>query len=168
MKDNDDLMVSLLQQIAQNTGSLGSTEGGDTTEVNIQGQSVTSRVGIIEPTKYTTIETDDLSGVEDGGTVTLQPGETKALVEYRGQPFTILAVGAVDETGVEYELKADSRQTIGGVTNSPLGLVNEPFSFVDQLGGAIPAENRVRYLASLDSDAPGPVELTARLHLEVV
>lgn len=168
MRDADDEMLALLRQIAQNTGSLGDLD--QSKEVTIEGESPASRVGMMDPRSYICVETDDLDGVDEGGTVTLEPGDTKRIVSYQtsGQPFVVLAVGANDEPDVSYKLEADNTRTVGGVTNSPLGLLNDPFSFVKNFGAAIPAEKKIAYVASLDANAPGPVELAGRLHVEVI
>jgi len=170
MQDNDDRMVELLQKIARNTGSLD--EGPDTQvqrEVNISGQGVTARTGTIDPGKYVTLESDDMDEVDEGGTVTLSPGDSAPIAYFKkGDPFAVLAIGASDEAGVSYELVADERRTIGGRTNSPLGLINKPFSFVNALGGAIVCQSSVKYVAHYDAEAIGDVELAARLHVEAV
>jgi len=178
MRDNFDLMVQRLgrlvelleQQELETTG----TDDDDsdtpvTQEVNIEGQGVSSRVGVIEPRDYIVIESDDLDDDEhnDDGTVTLQPGETKTLVRYEGDPFALHAVGATDEAGVQYRLVAGSKRTVGGTTNSPLGLLNDPFSFGDVLGGALGIDKRIEYRATLDAEATAPVNLAGRLHVEV-
>lgn len=124
----------------------------------------------LSPSGFVVKESDDLDSVPKGGSVTLQPGETKTLVEAEtvgdGQ-LAILAVGATDEQNVTYELVTDYNKVIGGQTNSPLGLLNTPFSFVDTLGGAIPAASYVEYRATLDSSASTSVELGARMFVEM-
>lgn len=164
--DNDDVMVRLLKQIAENTGGSSS---GPRTEVTIEGESAPSRVGAIDPASYVIVETDDLDGVDNGSMVTAEPGDSVVLAEFTPDtPFSVLAVGAVDEQGVQYELRADYQRTIGGRTNSPLGLINSPFSFAEATGGVVVCEQAVQYVAHYDKEATGPVDLAARLHVEVV
>lgn len=163
MKDVDDRMVQLLEQIAKNTGSLDQPDKN----ITLKGQTADSRVGLLPAQSYITVETSDLDDANADGTITLHPGETKALVKHTRQPKAVYAVGASDASDVEYGLLAD-KQPVGGTTNSPLGLINDPFSFVDQLGGAVPCNNRAEYKAHLDSSATGPVDLAARMHLEVM
>jgi len=167
ISDNEDEAVQLLRQIAANTGDLGSLDSGD--DIDIQGQSVTSRVGVIDPSSYVVLESDDLDDVDDSEAVTIQPGETEAIVRYESQvPFAVLAVGATDEAGVSYRLEADNQRTIANETNSPLGLLNSPFSFVDKVGGAVSCESSCTYYATLDPSAPSPVDVAGRLHVEVI
>lgn len=116
---------------------------------------------------YVVVESDDLDAVDDGGTVTVQPGETKTIVRARsrGQTMALLAVGANDESDVTYELVVDGDEVAGGTTNSPLGLLNEPFSFEDIIGGSIPANSRIEYDVTLAAGASASVEMAGRLHV---
>nr|6H82_b Chain b, Uncharacterized protein [Haloarcula hispanica icosahedral virus 2] len=135
-------------------------------------QTADGRVGLVPVNSYVTLETDDLDTdehpVTDAGTVALEPGESAPIVRYDlGQPAAVYAVGATDEANVEYELKVNNSKTVGGRTNSPLGVLNTPFSFVEKLGGAIPCETAATYWAHYSSDATGTVELAGRMHIEV-
>lgn len=116
---------------------------------------------------YVVVESDDLDTVDDGGTVTVAPGETKTIVRARTRRKTmaLLAVGANDESDVTYELVVDGDEIVGGATNSPLGLLNQPFSFIDTVGGAIPANSRIEYDVTLPEDASASVEMAGRLHV---
>lgn len=166
--DQDDVAIALLRQLVVNTGTIDQLDGSQQ-EINIQGETVSSRTGTIDPTDLLIVETDDMEGANDDGTITIDPGDHATIVGYRpGWPFGILAVGASDEDDVEYQLRVDSDTPVGGTTNSPLGTVNEPFSFVDELGGAPHGEKRVDYVAYVDSDADAPVDLVGRVYLEAI
>jgi len=173
--DNDDEVVALLRQIANNTQA---GTGGDGREVNVEQTETTKiegshsgdRVGHLKPNNLVVVETDDLEDhpVNDDGTVTVQPGQAVPLAKFRlDSPFSVLAVGASDEVDVIYQLRIDSEPAMSP-TNSPLGLINDPFSFVDAYGAALPCEKSVEYVAELSSDASGPVTLAGRLHCEVI
>lgn len=102
--------------------------------------------------------------------MTIQPGESETIAEYESggdYPINLLAVGATDRRDVSYRLVYDNDQTLGGWTQSPLGSVNDPFSFADVLGRTIPVEKRIRYEARLLDSADSSVDLAARLHTEV-
>lgn len=165
IRDNEDEMVRLLRQIAANTGSLDDLDG-PRNEITIKGQSVKSRVGTIDPKNMVVVETDNMEGAESDGSMEVEPGETVTFVKYRGDPFAVLAVGATDKTDVTYQLRVDGRTPIGGTTNSPLGALNDPLSFVDKLGGAPHAEQTVEYQAHLSSAASAPVYVVGRLYVE--
>lgn len=166
MRDNDDEMVRLLRQIAENTGKTLKSDKDITQEITMEGESAESRVGLIPPKSYVTVETADMEYANDNGTVTLEPGDSVPLVEHANHPKALYAVGATDIQDVEYTLMVDD-EIIGNRTNSPLGLVNDPFSFVESLGGAIPAEDQIAYVAHYDAGASGSVNLAARIHLEL-
>lgn len=160
--DNEDRMVALLEQLVENTGTLDQPEQ----TINLNGQTADKRVGFIPANAFVTLETDDLDEASESGTITLSPGDTKTVVEYGGQ-CAVYAVGCGDKQDVEYQLEVDGR-VVGGRMNSPLGLTNDPFSFVEKLGGAIPVEKRVRYVANYDSAASGDITLAGRLMVEVI
>lgn len=165
--DNEDKMVALLEQIASNTGDLDELE--QSREVTIETESVASRVGVVEPQDYIVVESDNLDHANDDGTVSLSPGDQVVIAEWQPEfPFALLAAGATDAADVEYTLIADTDQTLGGVTSSPLGTLNDPFSFVDAIGGAPSCEKSIKYVARLDSDASSSVDIAARLHAEVM
>lgn len=161
VRDAVDQMAASLKRIEQHLAEseLGGGGGG-------------GGLRTIDPASYVVKETDDLNGISEGGSVTLQPGETKTLVEARSQGggggLGLLAVGATDEPEVAYRLRVDDNRTVGGRTNSPLGLLNDPFSFVDALGGFIPASRYVEYEATLSSGASSSVDLAARLHVQML
>lgn len=162
ISDNEDEMVALLRKIAENTGTLDQPEQ----TINLNGQTADQRVGFIPANAFVTLETDDLENSDPDGTLTLSPGDTKAVVEYSGQ-CAVYAVGCSDKQDVEYQLEVDGR-VVGGRMNSPLGLLNDPFSFVEKLGGAVPVEKRVRYVVNYDSEASGDIALAGRLMVEVM
>jgi hypothetical protein len=159
LSDNEDKMVALLEQIAANTGldDAGSSAAPPT--------GSTGRTGSVRPWDYVVVETASMSYSNPSGTVTLSPGDSVNLVDYEATQDTLLAIGATDKQDVEYELTID-KTTVGGRTNSPLGLVNEPFSFVDALAREIPVEKRLRYTAHYDPNASGDIELAGRIHVD--
>lgn len=164
--DNSDKTVQLLQQIARNTAS--QKDGGDRLTYDIDG---TAGPGEIDPAKYRIVETRDLDSstypVSPNGILTLNPGESAPMFRaFTSQSYRLLAVGAADRSGVEYELRINGQQTVGGRTTSPLGSINDPFSFANVLGATIPVQN-VEYVAHYDKNATGSVDLTGRAHLEV-
>lgn len=161
-EDNDDRMVALLEQIVKNTG--GGLAQDVTQNVTFEGQTADSRVGVIPAGTYLSVETSNLEEVDDSGSITLEPGDSATLVRYT-EPCMLYAIGATDQADVQYELRIDNR-AIGGRTNSPIGRINAPFSYVDALGGVLGVEQRVEYVAHYDKDATGTVDLAARLHLE--
>ncbi len=166
IRDNEDRMVALLEKIASNTGGGITEEQTVTQNVEYEGQTADGRVGVIPKGSYQTVETDGMDGMEDGETITLQPGESAPLI-YHDRPCMLYAIGATDVSGVSYELRIDGR-AVGGRTNSPLGTIGTPFSFVNTLGGVLGVENKVEYVAHNPADNTGQVELAARLHLEAV
>jgi hypothetical protein len=166
IEDQDAKMVALLTQIAANTGGLKDLD--QSTDVTIENQGVGSRVGTIEPRDMIVVETENLDSSEPDGTMEIKPGETETFLQFRGQPHGMLAVGATDKTDTDYLLRSDSSVPIGGTTESPLGAINDPFSFVDTLGGAPHAEDSTTYRAHLDPSASSPVYVAGRLFLEVL
>jgi len=125
---------------------------------------------VLNPARYVVRETDDLENVASGGAITLQPGETKTLVNARALGdggLGVMAVGAIDANDVQYQLVIDDDRVVGGTTNSPLGLFNDEFSFIEKLGGVLPAGKYVEYRATLSGNAGSPVRgLAARMHVE--
>jgi hypothetical protein len=161
VRDNEDRVVQLLQ-------SINSAVGGEQKTV-FEGQGVSAGATALNPRTYVVNETDDLDGVQPGGTVTLQPGDEKTLVRAEAASdagIACLAVGANDQSDVRYKLIVDNQQTVGGTTNSPLGLLNSPFSFIETLGAIVPAERNIKYVAERPSSASGSVDLAARMHVE--
>lgn len=162
--DNEDEMVRQLKAIRTLLGD-GSLGG----EVDLTSVKTPRRA--LEPGSYVTVESDEMDWSNEDGTVTVEPGDEVPLVKHYAsgeQGVMLLAVGATDEQDVRYRAEVDDQRTVGGQTNSPLGVLNSPFSFVESLGGAIPANRSVAYYAKLDEDAPAPVDLVARLHVEEV
>jgi hypothetical protein len=122
---------------------------------------------VLSPSGFIITETSDLPESNSDGTVTLSPGEgpvTIAEREARGDAgLAVLAVGANDEQDVQYGLRIDRSKIVGGATESPLGVLNDPFSFVDRLNAVVPANQTVEYVAWYDDTASGDVDLAARL-----
>lgn len=127
-----------------------------------------SGVRLMDANRYVALETTNLDEANTNGTVTLQPGDSQALIRWdRELEVAIMAIGAVDKDDVQYEIRANHDQTVGGVTQSPLGTINDPFSFVQELGAAVPVQT-FEYVATLSQNASSPVDLAARAHMEVV
>lgn len=167
VEDNDEAALQELRAIRQALQGNNPGAGTDGTVNVFQGQGVSGSVGAINPSTYQVRESDDLDTVDDGGTVTLQPGETKTLVRAENDSgLAVLALGASDEPDVQYHMKIDGNRTVGGYTNSPLGLLTDPFSFVESFGVVVPAERLVEYKATYASTATGEINLAARLHYE--
>jgi hypothetical protein len=168
VNDRFDQMARSLKNIEQFLAQQQGLQsvGGDTI---YKGQGPSAQSGILNPSSYAVYETDDLDSVSQGGTVTLSPGESKALV--RAEPNTddglaVMAVGANDESDVRYKLKVDEKRVVGGETNSPLGLLNDPYSFVEKFGAVVPVERRIEYIATRPASASGSVDLAGRMHVE--
>lgn len=162
MQDNPDEAIALLRQIAANTGTVEDDDDDPPTAPEVRP---------IRPGTYRVVETDALESdaVNDDGTITLKPGETLDLARFSEQvPGRLLAVGATDAADVRYFVETDNQRKPGGVTNSPLGLLNDPFSFVQNYGAFIPFVNSVAYRARLPQNASSSVDLAARLHVEVI
>jgi hypothetical protein len=133
------------------------------------GGSAPSGTKVMPPSKYIITETDDLDAANADGTITLQPGEEKTIVEFDpGYAFALLAAGASDTNDAVYYLYADGSRPIGGVTNSPLGPINNPFSFQDALGRGVYLDRRVEYRVRLSQNATSAQDLAGRLHSVVL
>jgi hypothetical protein len=160
-------------EILANIEALLAQQTGDHIEQNVKKADATrdagpSGVKLLDATRYIVLETANLDEANDDGTVTLEPGDETALIRYDlGTPVAVTAIGAVDHNDVTYYIRINNEKTIGGETNSPLGTVNAPFSFIEKLGAAIPAES-LEYIARYDSAASGQIDLAARAHLEVI
>ena len=122
----------------------------------------------INPDNYIIRESDHLEYSNEGGSVTVQSGETRTICELyasSGLIINLLSVGATDEQNVRYALKMDGN-IVGGWTNSPIGLVNNPFSFVDEFGASLVAEESVQVIAKYEPESTGSVDLISRIHAE--
>lgn len=167
VSDNEDKAVALLQQIAANTGGISEINGNG----NNGGGGNSSRSGqrVIDPVRYFEVETDDLDAANEDGTITLEPGDRKAIViADQDKPTLLHGVGATDEANVTYQVRLDSRQYVGRSTNSPLGSINNPWMYPEKVGGSLPADRSVAYVAKLDQSATAPVDLAGRLVAEVL
>ena len=159
--DNQDAMVELLAIIAQNTGGLGDLDP-------TSDDAAPSGVRTLRRDSLVWKETADLDGANADGSITLEPGQEITLAEHSTggiRPLALLAVGAIDEDDAQYAVKLDG-DTVGSWTNSPLGLINDPFSFIREYRATIIAARRIGYAARLPSDAAGPIDLAARIHVE--
>lgn len=139
-------------------------------DVNKDIRADLGRQRALTPGHYTVVETTDNyddSALNADGSLSVAPGDEVELAVYRAgnNGGLCLAVGANDANDVQYYMRVDSQHTVGGVTNSPLGLVTSPFSFVETLDGAVPFNSRVSYIARVDSDAASARDLAARMHV---
>ena len=160
--DNDDEVIELLRQIRDGVGQIDRDQ-----DVTIEGSNIDQRIGVIPPNTIRIVETDGLENVDSGGPVTLSPGETATLARFRGQACAAYAVGMSDRANVRYWLEVDGNPAVGPTTG-PLGTVNDPFSFVNAYGGAVPAQERIEVKAEYSEAGSGDVNLVARVHLEVL
>ena len=121
----------------------------------------------IRPTSYRVFETSDMEEAGPGGTIQVNPGDRKVFFDSGdlNSPGFMLAVGAVDVKDVLFRLVVDGDRDVGGITNSPLGTINTPFSFVNEFGGAIPVFERVQYVAEIPEESNSSAELAARVHM---
>lgn len=160
--DNFDRMVELLQDIR----NILDGEGDST---NTQGPAgLPTGLRPLTRSVYQIRETSDLpdDALNSNDAVEVQPGETKTIVRHEVKgTAALMAVGATDAADCEYWVAVDEEVAGGGRTNSPLGSINDPFSYVDTLEGYVPANLRVEYKVRLDSSATSSVELVGRMYL---
>lgn len=158
MQADDSGVIEELQKLR---AALGDVDAGQ--DVNVQGRPLRT----LRPGRYSIKETANLSDANDSGTVTIAPGDTATLARHTSDNGTmLLAVGANDDPNVRYQLVVDSNRVVGGTTQAPLGTLTQPFSFVETLNGAIPADGTIEYRAEVDDDASAPVELAAIMHVD--
>jgi hypothetical protein len=164
IEDNDEEALELLRQIAENTGGIEELAKDD--------QPRTRRRSLGR--NYAVVETADLDpdnwSINSDGTITIQPGEEKPIVNYSvsgGNP-TCLAIGANDVKDLKYKLVRDNTFVVGNETESPLGTVGSPFSFVQELDAGVPANSRLTYYGVLPSSAGSSVDVAGRMHVEVL
>lgn len=121
---------------------------------------------LINPGRYIITESNDLKGSNDLGEIEMAPGDTKVIASTEGlsTPQNAIAVGANNESEVRYGIFIDGDGPVGSWTNAPLGTVNSPFSFVKELGFALPAQDQIQYVANYDQDGSGMIELIGRIH----
>lgn len=110
-------------------------------------------------------ETSDLDVPDLTGTRALEvdPGEERTLAEYEPQSDQayLLALGATDHDNSEYRLYFDNDRK--GVTRSSLGLVNDPFSCLGQLGVVPPFNELVEYKVRVDESASDSLTFAGRI-----
>lgn len=168
-RDNQRNIVELLSNIEQ----LLAQQTGQDINQNVQKAETFTDAGpsgvrMMDSSRYIVLETANLDEAADDGTVTLSPGDEQAIIRYDlGTPIALTAIGAVDRDNCTYEIRINDQKTIGGQTNSPLGTLNAPFSFVQKLGAAVPAE-KLEYVVTYDPNATGDIKLAGRAHMEVV
>ncbi|APW99408.1 hypothetical protein CHINAEXTREME_17245 [Halobiforma lacisalsi AJ5] len=159
--------VALLRQIAANTGAIDDVGGGSSPSTPQTGTSGPAN-DRMSPEEYIVIETAALEEANPDGTVTIEPGETVTLAEYESRAagsFSLLAAGASEHMDVAYRLVADDDRVVGGTTYSPLGSINDPFSFPKMYDTELQVSDLIEYQATLSPNAEGTVDAAARLHL---
>jgi hypothetical protein len=140
---------------------VGSSSGAFSQNLDIRGYNIYETADLVEA-GYSE------DAVNNDGSVTLEPGDEVPIASTGNlsNGCKLLAVGAVDETDVKYYIEIDGEQTFGGVTNSPLGTVNDPFSFAEEFGASVPVQQGVEYMASLSPNASSSVDLVSRIHVQ--
>ena len=141
--------------------------GEETALAMLTGASAGGKFDTIRPNNYNVYETSDMDEAAGNGLIQLDPGDEKVFLDTGSldDPGFLMAIGALDANAVEYRVQVDGDRNVGGYTNSPLGSINTPFSFIDEFGGAIPVLDRVQYVAQLPEGASSSVEIAGRAHL---
>ncbi len=118
---------------------------------------------------YTVIESAQLEDANDDGTITCPGGEETALIEFEpagtGSRALLHAIGATDASGLEYRLRFGGND-ISFTAQSPLGGVNDPFSFTDELGKPLTAGSATLFFTAINN-TENDIDLVARAHVEV-
>lgn len=116
------------------------------------------------------VESSDFPEANDDGTITVPANEERGLIEY--EPATgesrsqVHAIGATDAQGVQYRMRYGGEE-ISFTTESPLGQINEPFSFTEAFGKPLTAgAGTVQYTAVNSNDQP--IDLVGRMFVEVL
>lgn len=164
-RTKEDILENIEQLLAQQVAS-------DPVEIDEKASSYddggTSGTRMMDSSRYIVLETANMDEANPDGTITLEPGDEEAILRFnRDVPIALQAIGAVDVGGVTYEIRINNERTVGGQTSGPLGTVNDPFSFVEKLGAAVPAES-MEYVATYPPSQSGSVDLAARAHFEVL
>lgn len=166
--DNMEAQTRLLQELVRMMGDKEFGLDGPMQETEISGTQAAGHT-LMDPRAYVVRESDDLDGLDPGDPVTLSPGETKTLVDFQSQNeegFLLLAIGATDHNNVQYRLRLDDDFVMGGTTNSPLGVINNAFSFEDALGAAVPVDKYAEYEAHYSANGSGDINLAGRMHVQ--
>lgn len=154
IRDSTDEMLSLLREIAANTGGIEHS------------QNIETAATVENPTRlssFTVVETSQMPFSDPDGTVTLDPGESGRLVEWEatGDQQIVLGIGATDRSNTAYRMVTENETKF--ITYSPLGMLNSPFSFKSELGFAFPAGRMVSYEAVVSDQATEAKQFAARL-----
>ena len=122
---------------------------------------------MVQATPFRITETADLDAAGTDNQITIAPGEEKTVAEYEAQDprrqMFLLALGATDRGSTDYQLYVDDDRKLS--TRSPLGEVNQPFSFLRELGFVYPAEQIIEYRLRRDSSAGSSADYVARMYV---
>lgn len=118
---------------------------------------------------FTVVESSNMEWANDDGTVTCPSGEETTLVEYEppsdANEVRIHALGAADATDMKYRLRYGGNE-ISFTAESPLGGINAPFSFTDDLGAPLSAGGSSIMFNAVNEGAEDR-DLAGRFYLEV-
>jgi len=118
----------------------------------------------MDPDTITIAETSDMDAATDSGVIEVPPNSEETILMYRtrGQ-FALFAIGATDNQGCEFKLK-HGEDTVYQI-ESPLGQINDPFSFKDKYGDSLLCDKDLEYVVQNNSDSTK--EFVCRFHLGV-
>lgn len=125
----------------------------------------TTEFDALPATRYLVVETSRMDDANDDGVITVPPGESREVVHWDQEgPLLLFALGANDRGGAEYRILLDGQQRVATV--SPLGTVNQPFSFANVLGTPIQADSSITLEVYNGGDAEAP--FAGRMHIGVM
>ena len=106
----------------------------------------------MQPRNIVIEETSNLDDANSAGIVEIDPGETKTILDYRPKrDVKLLATGATDQPDCTFELRHGSEIVYD--SESPLGTVNEPFSFIDHYGEALDCQDDLQLKVTNTGDS---------------
>lgn len=126
---------------------------------------------IVKPDEYQVAETDDMNTSNTDGLIEIDPaseGDILSIGDDDVEPYVIdklYTLGATDEQNTQYALFIDGEIVVGW-KNSPFGLLNNQFSFVDRLGGPIDVDSVVKYKARVSPEADSSRTFAARANFK--
>lgn len=115
---------------------------------------------------YLVIETSDLEAANPDGSITVPAGGEQVLCEYEptGDDNRALlhTLGAADANDIQYRLKYGTNTSF--TTESPVGLITNPYSFTETAGAPLTTTSTFRYVAVSSRDQD--IDLAARMHIQ--